>query len=300
MTFVGIDIGQAFLECAATAPVPALPRRVPNTGAGITRLVAALSRPRPDAGRAARRPGPTTARCWRPCSRPGSPTVAVNPAQVAAFRQARLGREKTDRADAKLLARFAAVHDDELRRAEPGRPDPGAVARPGRLPRRPGGRADPAEEPPPRQRLRRRPVGDGAPGSRSGRGRGAAARTSRRRSTGCWRAARGRGAAGAVRGRAARGRGGAGLSAGRRLGRRQGGRRLRRSPSHAASSPGSGTAAGSASKAMPGLRRYLYLAATTALRHDAAPEGRSTTASSGAASTRPAPSAPSCTSCCAV
>jgi transposase len=47
----------------------------------------------------------------------GLPVAVANPAQVAAFRQARLGRHKTDRADAALLARFAAVHGDELRRA---------------------------------------------------------------------------------------------------------------------------------------------------------------------------------------
>jgi transposase len=46
----------------------------------------------------------------------------VNPAQVAAFRQSRLGRHKTDRADAQLLARFAALHHGELRRAAPAEP----------------------------------------------------------------------------------------------------------------------------------------------------------------------------------
>jgi len=52
----------------------------------------------------------------------GIATAVVNPAQVAAFRQTRLGREKTDRADARLLARFAAVHGDDLRRARPADP----------------------------------------------------------------------------------------------------------------------------------------------------------------------------------
>ena len=47
----------------------------------------------------------------------------VNPAQIAAFRQSLLGRHKTDRADAKLLARFAALHHAELRRATPDEPD---------------------------------------------------------------------------------------------------------------------------------------------------------------------------------
>jgi transposase len=52
----------------------------------------------------------------------GIPTAVVNPAQVAAFRQARLGREKTDRSDARLLARFAAVHGAEVHRAVPAEP----------------------------------------------------------------------------------------------------------------------------------------------------------------------------------
>ena len=49
--------------------------------------------------------------------------AVVNPAQIAAFRQSLLGRHKTDRADAQLLARFAALHHAELRRATPDEPD---------------------------------------------------------------------------------------------------------------------------------------------------------------------------------
>ena len=41
MRFVGIDVGQASLDIAATAPAPALPKRVPNDEAGLARLVAA-------------------------------------------------------------------------------------------------------------------------------------------------------------------------------------------------------------------------------------------------------------------
>jgi transposase len=49
--------------------------------------------------------------------------VVINPAQSAAFRKRQLGRHKTDRADAKLLARFGELHHAELRRAEPQEPD---------------------------------------------------------------------------------------------------------------------------------------------------------------------------------
>lgn len=121
MTYVGIDVGKAFLDSAATAPVPDLPRRVPNTAPGIARLVAALADLAPtlvvcEATGTYHRP------LLAALVAAGVPSVAVNPAQVAAFRQVRLGREKTDRADAKLLARFAAIHGDELRRAEPADP----------------------------------------------------------------------------------------------------------------------------------------------------------------------------------
>jgi transposase len=51
------------------------------------------------------------------------PVAVINPAQSAAFRQRQLGRHKTDRADAKLLARFGELHHAELRRAEPQEPD---------------------------------------------------------------------------------------------------------------------------------------------------------------------------------
>ena len=116
MCHIGLDIGQTWLDAAGDGPVTDLPRRVPNTAAGITQLVAALVAAAPtlvvlEATGTYHRPVLTALLAA------GVPTALVNPAQVAAFRQARLGREKTDRADARLLARFAAVHGDELRRA---------------------------------------------------------------------------------------------------------------------------------------------------------------------------------------
>jgi transposase len=118
---VGIDVGKSFLDAAADGAAPALPRRVANDAAGIARLAAAL---------VALAPAPVALEATGAYHRPllaalvaaGLPVVVANPAQVAAFRQARLGREKTDRADAALLARFAAVHGDALRRATPAAP----------------------------------------------------------------------------------------------------------------------------------------------------------------------------------
>jgi transposase len=120
--FVGIDIGLKHLDLAASAPAPGLPRRVPNTEEGIAQVVTAL---RPLA--------PTvvvleaTGNYHRPllAALLGAelPVSVVNPAQVAAFRQSRLGRHKTDRADARLLARFAELHQAELRLATADEPD---------------------------------------------------------------------------------------------------------------------------------------------------------------------------------
>jgi len=120
--FIGIDVGLKSLEVAATPAAPSLPRRVPNTAAGIARLVAALGGLTPtlvvlEATGNYHRPvlaALLTAQL---------PVSVANPAQVAAFRQSRLGRHKTDRADAHLLARFAELHHDELRRATPDEPD---------------------------------------------------------------------------------------------------------------------------------------------------------------------------------
>ena len=43
MCFVGIDVGQASLDSAASVPLPPGQRRVPNTAAGITQLVPTLT-----------------------------------------------------------------------------------------------------------------------------------------------------------------------------------------------------------------------------------------------------------------
>lgn len=120
--FIGIDVGSRYLDAAATSAVPALPRRVPNTAEGIARLVHALSTLTPHLVVVE----PTG--CYH-CPLLAALLLAelsvavVNPAQVAAFRTSRLGRHKTDRADAQLLARFAEVHHAELRRATPDAPD---------------------------------------------------------------------------------------------------------------------------------------------------------------------------------
>lgn len=120
--FVGIDIGSKHLDLAASDRVPALPRRVPNTAEGIACVVAALSPVAPtlivlEATGVYHQPLLAALLVAE------LPVSVLNPAQIVAFRQSRLGRHKTDRADAKLLTRFAALHHAELRRATPDEPE---------------------------------------------------------------------------------------------------------------------------------------------------------------------------------
>jgi transposase len=94
---------------------------VPNTDPGIAQLVSALTKLAPtlvvcEATGVYHRP------LLAALVAANIPVAVANPAQVAAFRQARLGREKSDHADARLLARFAQVHGDDLRRAGPSDP----------------------------------------------------------------------------------------------------------------------------------------------------------------------------------
>jgi transposase len=120
--YIGIDVGSQSLEVAASAAAPTLPRRVPNTDAGIARLVEGLSPLAPPLIVLE-----ATGNYHRPLLAAllvaGLPVHVANPAQIAAFRASRLGRHKSDRADAKLLARFGELHHEELRLATPDEPE---------------------------------------------------------------------------------------------------------------------------------------------------------------------------------
>jgi transposase len=120
--FIGIDVGLKHLDAAATSAVPALPRRVPNTAEGIACLVAALGGLSPEL---VVLEATGTYHCpLLAALLTAEVAVAVaNPAQIAAFRTTCLGRHKTDRADARLLARFAELHHGALRRATVDEPD---------------------------------------------------------------------------------------------------------------------------------------------------------------------------------
>jgi transposase len=116
MTYIGIDIGADWLDLAATDPVRGLPRRVRNDEHGIARVIAALTAAAPplvvvEATGVYHRPLLTALLTAE------VPTTLLNPRQLVHYRAERLGREKSDRADAALLAEYGATHDADLRRA---------------------------------------------------------------------------------------------------------------------------------------------------------------------------------------
>ena len=120
--FVGIDVGSRWLDLAATPAAPTLPQRVPNTPEGITQVVPVLDTLAPtlivlEATGTYHQP------LLAALLAAALPVAVINPVQSAAFRKQHLGRHKTDRADAQLLARFAELHHAELRRAEPQEPE---------------------------------------------------------------------------------------------------------------------------------------------------------------------------------
>lgn len=120
--FIGIDVGLKHLDLAAHPAAPSLPRRVPNTPEGIAQLVPVLQMRTPtlivlEATGSYHQPVLAALLVAE------VPVAVINPSQSAAFRQSQLGRHKTDRADAQLLARFGALHHTELRRSEPQDPE---------------------------------------------------------------------------------------------------------------------------------------------------------------------------------
>ncbi len=120
--FIGIDVGSQWLDLAATPAAPLLPRRVPNTAEGRATLVAALT-PLDPTLIVLEATGTYHQPLLAALLAADLPVAVINPAQSAAFRTQHLGRNKTDRGDAKLLARFGEVHHREVRRAEPQEPD---------------------------------------------------------------------------------------------------------------------------------------------------------------------------------
>lgn len=120
--FLGIDVGSHHLDLATTVATPSLPRRVPNTPEGIAQVVSVLL-PRTPTLIVLEATGAYHQPLLAALLLAELPVAVINPVQSVAFRNQELGRNKTDRGDARLLARFGELHHAALRRATPQEPD---------------------------------------------------------------------------------------------------------------------------------------------------------------------------------
>ncbi|AMA76337.1 DNA-binding protein (plasmid) [Thermus parvatiensis] len=115
MTFAGIDVSKPHLDLALVSNSPKPTRlRFPNTPEGRQALLAALAHHNP-AWVALEPTGPYHLPLLRLLAEKGLPVALVNPYHLAAFRKAKGERNKTDRQDALLLARYAQVYHEDLR-----------------------------------------------------------------------------------------------------------------------------------------------------------------------------------------
>lgn len=120
--FLGIDVGKPDLFCHLLGPNEAVARRFDNSDRGIAELIAWLESFTP--------PIALTA-CLEQTGHYGFKIAnalhkhqihslfLVNPRQIKAFGQQKLRRNKSDTADAKLIARFLQSEHTELRAWEP-------------------------------------------------------------------------------------------------------------------------------------------------------------------------------------
>lgn len=108
----GVDAGQRFLDVALAPSGQTF--RMPNLAEGIAQIIARLERS------GVRRVvleaiGPYAEPLVKALSVAGFEVGIVNPRRIKAFREAEGGRAKTDRLDARLIARFALTMPETLR-----------------------------------------------------------------------------------------------------------------------------------------------------------------------------------------
>lgn len=117
MSVIGVDVSKDALDLARLdePTATATTWRVANTAAAIAAVVVQL-RQAPPTLLAVEATGAYHVPLVRALAEAGLPVALVNPAQVKAFRQVQLGRNKTDRADAILIARLAASQGERLHR----------------------------------------------------------------------------------------------------------------------------------------------------------------------------------------
>jgi transposase len=108
----GIDVGQRFLDIGLAPSGRTF--RVPNAADGITAIVKRLTQA--GVGRVVLEAiGPYAQRLIAALSVAGFEVGVVNPRRIKAFRDAEGRRAKTDRLDARLIARFALAMTDAIR-----------------------------------------------------------------------------------------------------------------------------------------------------------------------------------------
>jgi transposase len=122
MRVVGIDVGKDSLDLAILDGSHVRTLRVANTPAGIAAAVTALAAAAPLRRVVLEATGAYHMPLLAALLAAHLPTSLVNPAQVAAFRRTLLVRNKTDRQDAILLARFAQTAAEQLRLTQPSAP----------------------------------------------------------------------------------------------------------------------------------------------------------------------------------
>lgn len=123
MVTIGIDVSKARLDVAHLPTDSSVPHvwHLANTADAIAALVVELAA-RAVTLVALEATGPYHAALVTALVDADVPVTLLNPAQIKAFRQTLGQRNKTDRADAVLIARFAQLHGERLTRLQPSEP----------------------------------------------------------------------------------------------------------------------------------------------------------------------------------
>lgn len=123
MVTIGIDVSKARLDIARLTTAASSPQvwHVANAADAIAALVEELAASAVTLV-ALEATGPYHAALVTALVDADLPVTLINPAQIKAFRQTLGQRNKTDRADALLIARFAHLHGAQLRRVPPAEP----------------------------------------------------------------------------------------------------------------------------------------------------------------------------------
>jgi transposase len=111
MIFIGIDISQAHFDVAIPQAKGYRSDKFANQLSGFEAFLATLP---PDAGCVMEATGPYYLRLATYLHQQGIPVCVVNPLVIKRFSQMKLSRAKTDKADARLIADYAGLHQPLL------------------------------------------------------------------------------------------------------------------------------------------------------------------------------------------